>query len=188
MNLKRNRSKNINPKMELTTLFKAIMLLMSNSKPESPLVNEPNNFSDSGSITNTLATSLPPIESIEVQSIDASDQKNDSNESTTESSRALMPYDFDCSMPYPPSVLAENSWEEISQPEIEIPHAKATFSIPIHIVHKCPDSAINNLHRYTLIFFFFYLLCFTVSKYLRRMEFCFHFFKLRFRIDFHIHN
>lgn len=134
--------------MELSNLFKAIMLFMSNSKPESPMTNEPNNFSDSGSIMNTLATSLPTIESIEVRSIDVSDPKNDSEESTTESRRALMPYDFDCSMPYPPSVLAESS-----QAEKEIEHVKATFTIPIHIVHKCPDSAINDLHRYTLIFF-----------------------------------
>lgn len=146
--------------MELSNLFKAIMLFMSNSKLESPMANEPNNFSDSGSIMNTLATSLPTIESIEVRPIDVSDSKNDSEESTTESRRALMPYDFDCSMPYPPSVLAESSWEEISQAEKEISqaekeieHVKATFTIPIHIVHKCPDSAINDLHRYTLIFF-----------------------------------
>lgn len=158
MNLKRNRLKNIIRKMELATLFKAIMLFMSNSKPESPLGNETNNFNDSGSISNILASSLPTIESIEVRPIN---QENDNKESTTESSRALGPYDFDCSMPYPPNVLAENSWDEISQPEKEIPqpekeipHAKATFTIPIHIVHKCPDSAINDLHRYTLIYFF----------------------------------
>lgn len=162
--------------MHLETLVRAIMLFMSNSKPDLPMTSP-------GSIS--VATSLPTttVESIEIQTIDPNEKKNCSDETTTNSNTALTPYDFDCSMPYPPNVIDdwdENSWgkgedepevqpemkqleskldepqsklEEPQskvdepQPEVEHPHAKATFSIPIHVVHKLPDSAVNDLHK-----------------------------------------
>lgn len=130
------------------------MLFMANSIPESPLVKDVNNFSEPGSIT-TFASTSEPNNTGEKDSIDAQ-QPTTFGETTPNPMTALVPYDFDCSMPYPPSVLAgeQGSWDEPSQPpdEPEKPHAKATFTVPIHIVHKLPDSALIDLHRYVITF------------------------------------
>lgn len=132
------------------------MLFMANSNPDSPLVSDVNNFNESGSITTFASTSEPTITG-EKDSIEAQ-QPITYGEATPNPMTALVPYDFDCSMPYPPSVMAneQGSWEEPTHPpeEPEKPHAKATFTIPIHIVHKLPDSALSDLHRYVITFIF----------------------------------
>lgn len=64
----------------------------------------------------------------------------------------LMPYD--CSMQFPPMLTSESP---SLQPQImdakvevqpdEMPHAEASMRIPLHIVHKLPESEIIDLRR-----------------------------------------
>lgn len=53
---------------------------------------------------------------------------------------AFLPFDFDCSMPFPPDILED-------QLALEENKEKVAFSEPIPIVHKVPDSTIEELHR-----------------------------------------
>lgn len=121
--------------MELASFLKAVMLFMFNSTSDHP--HKANNLES----VSTEAPSLPVT----------TYERTISDREIT----ALASYNYDCSMPYPPSVVEsptppmtpDSETFDKSDENAERPHAKATFSIPIHIVHRLPDSAILNLQR-----------------------------------------
>lgn len=169
--------------MELVNLFRALMLYMSNVKPESQSAENISELSESG------LTHSPPTLSINSLPVDTDNAfKNDETEYESYQTTALVPYDYDCSIPFLPSFVSAKFPDDVDDDEEELnsdrsggneqtnlkqinskksdpkqpnsepsvpkppdsihPHAKATFSIPIHVVHKLPDSELNTLHRY----------------------------------------
>ncbi|XP_031640136.1 uncharacterized protein LOC116352043 [Contarinia nasturtii] len=140
--------------MELASVLKAMMLFMFNPKSDHPPIsNHLNSFDASTESTSISSSSTPAIEiqhQDDVQIIDGNNKK------MYEETTALVPYDFDCAMPYPPSVIerptppmipSSKTFEENSR-SVDRPHAKASFTVPIHIVHRLPDSAILDLQRF----------------------------------------
>lgn len=125
--------------MELASLLRAIVLYMSSISPDSSINNESSN-----SVVNKIdiiESSSPVITLISDKNI--SDTTNESDNTET------LPYD--CSMPYPPIDIdpptADNANTTKSNETPELPHAKATFRIPLHIVHRLNDSCVLQLHR-----------------------------------------
>lgn len=138
--------------MELTNLLRTVVLYMSNLRPDNLFTNELNTFTGSEiNPSHSLTNSVPTDVIYESPLI--SDAKNctDDNPQPTE----LMPYDFDCSMPYPPQVITDstpifdndNSKSSNQNDNNEHPHAEATFTIPLHIVHRINDPAVIDLNR-----------------------------------------
>lgn len=81
------------------------------------------------------------IISADTSSVSVGDKKNCDNEFSE--SLAFVPFDFDCSIPYPPYIEGD----QLSYGEnVEVPF-KAAFADPIPIFHKLPDSTIEDLHR-----------------------------------------
>lgn len=175
--------------MELVNLFRAVMLYMSNVKPESQSAENIGGFSESG-LTHPPST-LSIINSLPVDTDNAF--SNDETEYESYQTTKLVPYDYDCAIPFLPSFVSgkfpddvedddeEESYSDRSdgkernseetnqkqtnskksdpkqpnpkqsapkQPDSKHSHAKTTFLIPIHVVHKLPDSELNTLHRY----------------------------------------
>lgn len=103
------------------------------SKPETPLTNGTslvNVTNNTEPIATTFATSSPTTtietkqiepQSFETSSINANDQNDHDVDAATEA--ALMAYDFDCGMPYPPPTVIsdwnEKTWEEGAKAEAE---------------------------------------------------------------------
>lgn len=138
--------------MELANFLRTVVLYVSSLNPNSLFIKESNTFQNQNSELNDLqsfaTTSFPTT------NVPDADINNCTDENSP--STALMPYDFDCAMPYPPQVITSDSPSSFAadsnkpqqQNEHEVqPHAKAMISVPLHIVHRLPDSAIIDLHR-----------------------------------------
>lgn len=126
--------------MEFGSLFKMLMLTMTNFLSDDP-VNETIGFED----RNSIAISVPAKGNNNPVVPVFSDKKESSSEIT-----ALVPYDCDCAMPFPLGVVTESTPPlDISQSEetSKYPHVRATFAVPIQIVHRLPDAAITDLRR-----------------------------------------
>lgn len=130
--------------MDIGSLLKALMV-MTNYDFDSPTAQNSAlvdmSFESLASTSNSLNEVLPN---------ESSDMKNcsDKEKQTT----GLVPYDFDCGMPYPPPVLADLPSSRDSSNEnvqhVVHPHAEATFRVlPIKMVHRLPESERIDLYR-----------------------------------------
>lgn len=130
--------------MDIGSLLKALMV-MANYDLDSPTAQ--NSALDEMSFESFASTSNSHNE---VLPNELSVMKNCSDKETE--TTTLVPYDFDCGMPYPPPVLADLPSPRDSSNEnvqhVVHPHAKATFRVlPINVVHHLRESERIDLYR-----------------------------------------
>lgn len=140
--------------MELANLLRTVVLYLSNVQPDNLFINESNTFTGSElnashSLVNSVSTKAINENPLTKDAKNCAEDNSDNSQST-----AFMPYDFDCSMPYPPQVItdstptsADDNSKSQHQNNNNEHNAKATFTIPLHIVHRLNDSSVIDLKR-----------------------------------------
>lgn len=129
--------------MELLNLFRAMMLYMSNIRPDKPFIGSHPTW-----LSEPAGTKTTPIANLGKETIFATDDTSGNYKPSP--GTAIVPYDFDCAIPFPPMLTPERNPSFVGnsgQPNSEQTHTKATFTIPIHIVHRFPESELGTLHR-----------------------------------------